>query len=93
MFENPVEAWDRHKDVVGLNWLMGFHPSPLDPWISNDNSYKNERKQKPAHILFYRKRPYTIRKIKCQHKHGQYEYINMCVSFIFVFLLLVASVA
>ena len=53
MFENPVEAWDRHKDVVGLNWLMGFQPSSLDPWISNDNSYKNERKQKPAHILFY----------------------------------------
>ena len=53
MFENPVEAWDRHKDVVGLNWLMGLQPSPLDPWISNDNSYKNERKQKPAHILFY----------------------------------------
>ena len=57
MFENPVEAWDRHKDVVGLNWLMGLQPSPLDPWISNDNSYKNERKQKPAHILFYWKRP------------------------------------
>ena len=92
MFENPVEAWDRHKDVVGLNWLMGLQPSPLDPWISNDNSFKNERKQKPAHILFYWKRPYTITKIKWQHKHGQYKYINMCVSFIFVFLL-VASVA
>jgi hypothetical protein len=29
-------AWDRHKNVAGLNWLMGSQPSLLDNWISND---------------------------------------------------------
>jgi hypothetical protein len=27
-------ACDRHKNVVGLNQLMGSQPSPLDNWIS-----------------------------------------------------------
>jgi hypothetical protein len=29
------KAWDRHKNVVGLNWLMGSQPFHLDNWISN----------------------------------------------------------
>ena len=32
-------ACDRHKNVVGLNQLMGSQPSPLDNWISNGNTY------------------------------------------------------
>ena len=28
-------AWDRHKNVMGLNWLIGPQPSPLYNWISN----------------------------------------------------------
>ena len=28
-------AWDRHKNVAGLNWLMGSKHSTLDNWISN----------------------------------------------------------
>jgi len=30
-----VLAWDRHKNVVGLNWLIGFQPSPFDNLVSN----------------------------------------------------------
>jgi hypothetical protein len=36
---NPVLAWDRHKNVAGLNQLMGPWPSPFDNWISNSNIY------------------------------------------------------
>ena len=28
--EIQVLAWDRHKNVAGLNWLMGSQPWPLD---------------------------------------------------------------
>ena len=35
-----VLAWDRHKNVVALNWLMGSQPSPLN-WISYGNTYIN----------------------------------------------------
>ena len=28
--EIQVLAWDRHKNVVGLNRLMGSQPSPLE---------------------------------------------------------------
>ena len=31
-------AWDKHRNVAGLNWLMGSQP-PLDKWISNGNIY------------------------------------------------------
>jgi hypothetical protein len=33
--EIQILTWDRHKDVVGLNQLMGSQPSPFDNWISN----------------------------------------------------------
>jgi hypothetical protein len=26
--EIQVLAWDRHKNMAGLNWLMGSQPSP-----------------------------------------------------------------
>jgi hypothetical protein len=29
MLEVQVLAWDRHKNVAGLNWVIGFQPSPL----------------------------------------------------------------
>jgi hypothetical protein len=34
-----VLAWDNHKNVVGLNRLMGSQISPLDNLISNGNTY------------------------------------------------------
>ena len=37
MLEIQVLVWDRLKEVAGLNWLMGYQPSPLDNWISNGN--------------------------------------------------------
>jgi hypothetical protein len=43
MLEIQVLAWDRHKDVAGLNRLMGSQPSPLDNWISNSNIYINKK--------------------------------------------------
>jgi hypothetical protein len=30
MLEIQVLVWDRHKNVAGLNRLLGFQPSPLD---------------------------------------------------------------
>ena len=39
MFEIQVLAWDRHKNVVGLNRLMGSKPFPLDNCSSSDNAY------------------------------------------------------
>jgi hypothetical protein len=41
--EIQVLAWDRHKNVTGLNWLMGIPTSLLDNWISNDNTYINKQ--------------------------------------------------
>jgi hypothetical protein len=35
-------ALNRHKKVVGLNWLMGFQPSYSDYWNSNDNTDVNK---------------------------------------------------
>jgi hypothetical protein len=42
--EIHVLAWDRHKNVAGLNRLMGSQPSPLDNWISNGNTYISKGK-------------------------------------------------
>jgi hypothetical protein len=36
--EIQVLALDRHKNVAGLNRLMGFQPSKCDNWISNDDN-------------------------------------------------------
>jgi hypothetical protein len=33
--EIQVLAWDRIKNVAGLNRLTGYKPFPLDNWISN----------------------------------------------------------
>jgi hypothetical protein len=41
--EIQVLAWDRHKNVVELNQLMGSQPSPLDNWFSNSNTYINKQ--------------------------------------------------
>ena len=40
--EMQVLAWDRHKNMAGLNWLMGSQPSPLNNWISNSNTWINK---------------------------------------------------
>jgi hypothetical protein len=37
--EIQVLVWDRHTNVVGLNWLMGSQPSPLDNLVSHSNAY------------------------------------------------------
>jgi len=42
-FEIQVLSWDRHKDVVRLNRLKGFQPSPLDNWIFNNNTDRNKQ--------------------------------------------------
>jgi len=34
-WEIQIVAWDRHKNVPGLNRLMESHSSPSDNWISN----------------------------------------------------------
>jgi len=39
MLEIQILAWDMPNNEVGLNWLMGSHPSPLDNWISKGNTY------------------------------------------------------
>jgi hypothetical protein len=39
--EIQVLAWDRHKNVAGLNWLMGFQLSPFDNWISKAMNVHN----------------------------------------------------
>ena len=38
-----VLALDRHKNVAGLNRLMGSQPSPSDNWITNDNTDINKQ--------------------------------------------------
>jgi len=44
-------AWDRHKNVVGINQLMGFQSYPLDNLISNSNTDINNKN--PAQIHFH----------------------------------------
>jgi hypothetical protein len=41
--EIQVLAWDRHKNVAGLNWLIESQPFPLDSWIFNGNTYINKQ--------------------------------------------------
>ena len=43
MLEIPVLAWDSHKNVAGLNQLIGSQPSLLDNWISSGNISINKR--------------------------------------------------
>jgi len=40
--EIQVLVWDGHKNVAGLNRLLGSQPSPLDNWISNGKTYINK---------------------------------------------------
>jgi hypothetical protein len=47
MLEIQVLAWDSHKNVAELKWLIGSQPSPLDKWISTDNTYT----VKPTHAV------------------------------------------
>jgi hypothetical protein len=79
MLEIQVLAWDRQRNVAGLNWLMGSQPSPLDNWIFNCNTdiyilYIIETNDnKPAQIHFHSKQHYYYHKNERQHKHGQYD--------------------
>ena len=57
-----VLAWDKHKNVVALKWLMGSQSSPLDNLISNGITYINKR-YKPPQIRLHSKRPHTITKM------------------------------
>ena len=49
--EIQVLTWYRHKNVAGLNQLIGSKPSPLENWISNGNTYTTDKK--PAQIHFH----------------------------------------
>ena len=33
---------DKHKEVAGLDRLMEYQPTPLDNWLSNDNTNINK---------------------------------------------------
>jgi hypothetical protein len=44
MLEIQVLAWNRDKNVMGLNQLRRFQ-TPYDNWISNDNTDINVNKQ------------------------------------------------
>jgi hypothetical protein len=46
VLEIQVLGLDRHKNMVGLNWLMGSQHSPLDNWISNGNTCKHNKRKK-----------------------------------------------
>ena len=60
--EIHVLSWERHKNVEGLNLIMGLQSTlsswSLDNWISNISIciYTNDKK-KPAQIRLYSKRP------------------------------------
>ena len=41
--ENQVLVWDGPNNVAGLKQLMAPQLSPLDNWISNDNTYIKKR--------------------------------------------------
>ena len=59
MLEIQVLAWDRHKNVTGLNRLMGSQPSPLDKWISKRQCIYKQH----APIRSHTTRPHTITKM------------------------------
>jgi hypothetical protein len=40
--EIQVLTWDRHRNVMGLNRLMGSQPAPLYNWIFNGNTFINK---------------------------------------------------
>jgi hypothetical protein len=73
-------AWDRHKNVVGINQLMGFQSYPLDNLISNSNRYKQ---QKPCTDSLKTPQKYVIVHMDstivseiCHCTHGQYNSIR-----------------
>ena len=68
--EIQVQAWDRCKNMAGLNWLMGSQPSPLVIWISNSNTYINKRSKTCTDSLLLKNTTYH-NKNECQHKRGQ----------------------
>ena len=48
-------AWDRYKNMVCINQIMGSQPFPLDNRISNGNTYAknvNTDDKKPIQNLF-----------------------------------------
>ena len=49
-----ILAWDRHKNMAGLNQVMGSpNPPSLDDWVSKGNAIN---KKKTAQIRFHSKR-------------------------------------
>jgi hypothetical protein len=52
--EIKVLAWDKHKNMGGLNWSLGSQPSPLDNWISNVNTLSVKSSLEfVLYLLFY----------------------------------------
>ena len=60
------------QKMAVLNRLMGSQPSPLDYWISNDNTYINKRLKAYTYSLPFKKTTY-FHNTQRQHKHGQYN--------------------
>lgn len=82
--EIQVLAWDRYSYVAGLDWLIGYQSSPLDSWISNDNTSINKFLQKTSNYKIHVCFVLVVHKIsswilKC--KYVLYEYKNTNIWF------------
>jgi hypothetical protein len=59
-----VLVWDRHKNVAGINWLIGSQPSPLDTLITISYAYANVKN--PAQICNHSQKPTWISNVVVQ---------------------------
>ena len=76
-----ILAWDRQKNVSGINRLMEYLTSPLDNCISNGNIYTNNKTI--CTDSFPLKKTTYYYKYERPHRHGQYNSrVNECLKLI-----------
>ena len=76
-----ILAWDRQKNVSGINRLMEYLSPPLDNCISNGNIYTNNKTI--CTDSFPLKTTTYYYKYERPHRHGQYDSrVNECLKLI-----------
>ena len=79
---NPGLAWDRHKNITGLNRLMRSQSSLLDNWISNSNTYihkttiKTSTDPLPLKKTTYNRSPMARTRWDCQNVFEPPKFLN-----------------
>jgi hypothetical protein len=73
VLEMQILDWNRHKNMAGLNRIMGTQPSHLDNLISKGNTYKHtiEKTHIPCILVYEVKRTLLNVKFTLQIREQQ----------------------